>query len=61
MLSSYIVRCPHCGEEIELEVDPTAGRRQQFVEDCWVCCRPIEFSLNLDAAGEATVIARKDY
>lgn len=32
--------CPYCGEPVELEVDPSGGRRQVYEEDCPVCCRP---------------------
>jgi hypothetical protein len=35
------VQCPYCGEPIELQVDGSAGE-QGYVEDCSVCCRPIE-------------------
>lgn len=35
------VHCPHCGEAIELVVDTSAGAAE-YVEDCPVCCRPIE-------------------
>jgi hypothetical protein len=34
------VRCPFCGEEEEVYVDPGGGQRQTYVEDCPVCCRP---------------------
>lgn len=34
--------CPSCGEPVTLVVDVTAGRRQTYVEDCWVCCTPME-------------------
>jgi hypothetical protein len=33
--------CPYCGEPISVELDELPGR-QELVEDCWVCCRPIE-------------------
>jgi hypothetical protein len=32
--------CPHCGEEVDTYPDPGAGRQQEYVEDCPVCCRP---------------------
>ena len=34
------VRCPYCGEEIEITLDPGGGSSQQYVEDCQVCCNP---------------------
>lgn len=35
--------CPHCGEEISVVLDFSVSR-QSYVEDCEVCCRPIEIS-----------------
>ena len=32
--------CPYCGESVEVDVDPSGGPHQQYVEDCPVCCRP---------------------
>ena len=33
-------QCAACGEWNETSVDVSAGRRQQYVEDCQVCCKP---------------------
>lgn len=44
------VRCPYCGERLETRVDLTSDE-PSYVEDCPVCCRPIEFQLERDAAG----------
>ena len=33
--------CPYCGEEISMLLDLTA-KRQTYIEDCEVCCRPIQ-------------------
>lgn len=35
-----VLQCPYCWEQIEVEVDCSI-RRQEYVEDCSVCCRPI--------------------
>lgn len=35
------INCPYCGELIEVLVDPSEAA-QEYVEDCFVCCRPIE-------------------
>ncbi|MBI2619602.1 MAG: CPXCG motif-containing cysteine-rich protein [Ignavibacteriales bacterium] len=32
--------CPNCGEPNQITVDLSAGTKQQYVEDCAVCCRP---------------------
>jgi transcription elongation factor Elf1 len=34
------VTCPFCGEAEELYVDAGGGQRQEYIEDCAVCCRP---------------------
>lgn len=39
--------CPYCGEEISMVLDPSV-RRQTYVEDCEVCCRPIEISYSVE-------------
>jgi hypothetical protein len=36
--------CPYCGETISMLVDPSV-ERQRYVEDCEMCCRPIEISV----------------
>lgn len=33
--------CPWCGEPFEVYVDLSAGS-QRFIEDCQVCCHPID-------------------
>lgn len=33
--------CPYCSEEISMLLDPSTTR-QQYIEDCEVCCNPIE-------------------
>jgi|TARA_R110002111_G_scaffold1495_6_gene10215 hypothetical protein len=38
--------CPYCGELIETWVDISQGS-QQTIEDCRVCCRPIELSIEI--------------
>jgi transcription elongation factor Elf1 len=39
--------CPYCGEEISMVLD-TSVRRQTYVEDCEVCCRPIEITYTVE-------------
>ena len=43
-LHLHEVQCPYCGELIEIQTDDSAGE-QAYVEDCSVCCRPMEVSL----------------
>ncbi len=58
-LVSMRVRCPYCGEGIPIEVDRSAGR-QEYVEDCSVCCRPIEIGVTLDEQHRPRVSARRE-
>jgi len=44
------VQCPYCGESFETAVDPSAGSFR-YVEDCQVCCQPIELEGEVDDAG----------
>lgn len=59
LLETAHVRCPYCGERIELEVDCTAGD-QDYVEDCQVCCQPINIQVTVSDAGPPQVEARRD-
>jgi len=36
-------KCPYCGERISMVLDSSVPE-QIYVEDCEVCCRPIEVS-----------------
>jgi hypothetical protein len=46
----HLVECPYCGECYETPVDTSSGSAR-YVEDCQICCQPIEFSLEVDHAG----------
>lgn len=60
MIDEVTVNCPYCGESFSTVVDYSAGE-QNYIEDCFVCCRPIEFTLNVDMQGNLTeVITRQD-
>jgi hypothetical protein len=49
--------CPVCFETNYVAVDPSGGRRQSFVEDCPVCCRPLAFVTLFDRDGDALVVS----
>jgi hypothetical protein len=42
VIDEATVECASCGERFELSIDTTGGREQSYVEDCPVCCRPME-------------------
>ena len=45
-----VVTCPYCWEQYETQVDLTGGS-STYVEDCQVCCQPIELSLEVSDSG----------
>jgi hypothetical protein len=51
MLTPCPIQCPYCGESIELLLDASAGA-QSYIEDCQVCCRPINVHVSMDEEGE---------
>lgn len=46
----HLIQCPYCGESFETQLDTSSGSAR-YVEDCQICCRPIEFILEVDHAG----------
>jgi hypothetical protein len=55
-----LVQCPYCGETVEIGLDPGSGARQQYVEDCPVCCNPwlVEVRYGPDGAADVRVEAQ---
>jgi len=53
--------CAFCGEENEVFLDASGGRRQTFTEDCTVCCRPNLITLTFDEDGEAEIEVSQEY
>jgi hypothetical protein len=53
--------CAFCGEENEVFVDPSGGRRQTFTEDCAVCCRPNLIALAIDEDDHVELEASQEY
>jgi hypothetical protein len=50
LISFVTVECPYCGESFETAVDWSAGAFR-YIEDCHVCCQPIELAGDVDDAG----------
>lgn len=47
------VCCPYCFEQVELYIDPET--RGSMVQDCDVCCRPWQVTVQRDEDGEPLV------
>ena len=58
-LESARIDCPYCGEPLEITVDSSVGR-QDYIEDCQVCCQPIQFRIRVSADGTASIDVRRE-
>lgn len=43
----HFFQCPYCWEEISMLLDPSVTAT--YVEDCEVCCNPIQVSTRFEA------------
>lgn len=41
------IRCPFCGESMDIVIDLSAGA-QSYVEDCQICCQPMEIGFTTE-------------
>jgi hypothetical protein len=57
-LDEFIVTCPYCGEELEIQIEEDV--RGTFVQDCEVCCNPWLVRVVRTADGTDVSIARAD-
>ena len=53
-LETKNTQCPYCGEPIELLIDCSV-EQQNYIEDCEVCCRPINIAATIDISGKLNV------
>lgn len=40
----HFFQCPYCWEDISILLDSSVSR-QTYIEDCEICCNPIEISV----------------
>lgn len=43
-------KCPYCHEKISMILDVSVDGTQTYIEDCEVCCRPIQISFTVEGA-----------
>jgi cysteine-rich CPXCG protein len=60
MSDEGVYLCDWCGEEIVVPLDVSAGERQEYVEDCPVCCRPNVVVVEVSEDGEMNIWARRE-
>lgn len=59
-LTDKSIGCPYCGETINVLID-SSDMEQQYIEDCQVCCKPINFLISESMNGDITVnVYRED-
>lgn len=49
------IYCPFCGEPISVLIDCSVPE-QEYIEDCQVCCKPIDFMVTVDESGNPNVV-----
>jgi len=59
-ISEQTVGCPYCGESISVLIDDSVPE-QHYIEDCEVCCRPIEFTVIVSVDGGIGVSVAAEY
>jgi hypothetical protein len=54
------ISCPYCGEVIDLLVDGSVPQ-QSYIEDCPVCCRPMNVDVSVSPDGAVVMdVSRVD-
>jgi len=59
LLHEELITCPYCGESITVLIDPE-DIGQEYIEDCQVCCQPINFSVSSDFDENPVVLVRAE-
>ena len=62
MIETEEIYCPYCGETLEVAIDCSVAR-QEYIEDCQVCCQPMTLTVTVtarhnDRGHDVTVAAR---
>ncbi|HUH26739.1 CPXCG motif-containing cysteine-rich protein [Gelidibacter sp.] len=45
-MEEHFFQCPHCWEDISMLIDYSIPH-QSYVEDCEVCCNPIQITVSI--------------
>ena len=59
-LQEHHVQCPYCGEIILLFVD-SSQKAHSYIEDCSVCCEPININILEDQEKELFVVVTNNF
>ena len=58
-LETVNIQCPYCGESIDVLIDCSVTH-QKYIEDCQVCCRPINFDVSVSQDDDLNIIVSSD-
>ncbi|WP_369997648.1 CPXCG motif-containing cysteine-rich protein [Winogradskyella sp.] len=45
-MKEHFFQCPYCWEQISMLID-TSQQHQNYIEDCEICCNPIQLSVTV--------------
>jgi len=48
VMHEHFFQCPYCWDTISMLID-MSQRQQSYIEDCEVCCNPIEINVQIEA------------
>ena len=54
-------KCPYCFEKISMLIDMSSEGQHTYIEDCEVCCHPIQLSFNIENAKLRNFSIQKAY
>ena len=57
-MDDLAIQCPYCGEINDFTLDPES--KGVMVQDCQVCCQPIELEVRRDAWNDPVVSVRRE-
>ena len=46
-MNEHFFQCPYCWENISMLID-TSQTEQNYIEDCEVCCNPIQINIKTE-------------
>ena len=55
-----VLLCPYCGEETELDIEDMEEDHQIFVQDCQICCRPLQIEVMFDREFGRNITLRRE-
>ena len=58
-LMTLPVHCPYCGELLQLIIDPSESE-QDLIEDCQVCCQPMNLHFTINNEGDTDISVWRD-